>query len=159
MAKNMTDIFLSSAELKKLFLEKSEANNKQPNKKSTTKGKKDWDDLDKSLKHEMREKIYPWVTNLTKYYLWFVAGVIFVSILFRCISFWRIIEVLKLEAVDTQILNIFPLSDSVLIALLTTTTITIIGLPLIILTSLFPKEKEEKYLKSIIDKLLQKQNS
>jgi hypothetical protein len=137
----MKENFLSSAE-RELILEKSEDGNKQPNKKSTTKGKKSWEELDKGLKHEMREKIYPWVTKLTKYYLWFVAGVISVSILFRCISFWLIIGALKLEAVDTQILNIFPLSDSVLIALLTTTTITIIGLPLIILNSLFPKEKK-----------------
>ncbi len=136
----MKDSFLSSEE-QELILDEPEASNKQPNKKSATKGKNYWDGLDKGLKHQMREKIYPWVTNLTKYYLWFVAGAISVSILFRCISFWLIIGVLKLEAVDTKILNIFPLSDSVLIALLTTTTITIIGLPLIILNSLFPKEK------------------
>jgi len=58
---------------------------------------------------------------------------------------------------NAKVFNLNYLSDSVLIALLTTTTITIIGLPALILHSLFPKEKEEKYLKSII-KLLQKPN-
>ena len=35
------------------------------------------------------------------------------------------------------------LSDSVLIALLTTTTVNVLGLPFIILQGLYPKEKEE----------------
>ena len=35
------------------------------------------------------------------------------------------------------------LSDSVLIALLTTTTVNILGLPFIILQGLYPKEREE----------------
>jgi hypothetical protein len=47
---------------------------------------------------------------------------------------------------NARVSNLNYISDSVLIALLTTTTITIIGLPALILHSLFPKDKNKKYL-------------
>ncbi|GEM_PF-4989653 len=64
---------------------------------------------------DLRVRICYWVMALVTVYLLFVGYIIH---------------------------NIEELSDAVLIALLTTTTINVLGLPLMIILSLFPKGKE-----------------
>jgi hypothetical protein len=66
---------------------------------------------------ELKGRIFNWVQRIVTCYLIFIAVII-------CFS--------------------LPLSDPVIIALLTTTTITIVGLPAFIIHSLFPKNKKEK---------------
>ena len=64
----------------------------------------------------LKGRIFNWVQGIVSCYLIFVAVIIFFSM---------------------------PLSPNVMIALLTTTTINIVGLPAFIIHSLFPKIKKE----------------
>ncbi|MFM2199981.1 MAG: hypothetical protein RL769_34 [Pseudomonadota bacterium] len=66
---------------------------------------------------KLKGRIFNWVQGVVTIYLVFIAVII-------CFS--------------------LPLTPNVLIALLTTTSINIIGLPALIINSLFPKEKEKK---------------
>ncbi len=72
---------------------------------------------------ELRERIAPWIVAITACYLFFVAAVV----AFAGFGFWN-----------------FFLDDSVLIALLTSTTVTVLGLIIIILKSLFPNDSKLK---------------
>lgn len=69
----------------------------------------------------LKKVICRWVMKLVQLYLLFVGGLLFLSLL-----------------------GFGNLSDSVLITLLTTTTINIIGLPWLIIRSLFPSEGDSK---------------
>ena len=69
---------------------------------------------------KLKKGICFWVKIVVSIYLIFIAGII------SCESYNK------------------GLSDSVLIALLTTTTINILGLPLMIIVSLFPNKKQNK---------------
>ena len=75
-------------------------------------------------KHEIREKLTPWVQRVVVCYLGFIV-LIFVSL--AVIFLWK--EKSWLE-------------PSVLIALLTTTTINILGLPYLILKEVFADKKQ-----------------
>jgi hypothetical protein len=69
---------------------------------------------------KLKQGICFWVKRVVSIYLVFIAGII------CCVLYNK------------------GLSDSVLIALLTTTTINILGLPLMIIVSLFPNKKQIK---------------
>jgi hypothetical protein len=90
--------------------------------------KNDHTDLDLQLK----KNIFQWVKFLVSFYLVGVA------------------TILVSTGLSSHFLTgdkVF-LSDSVLITLLTTTTINVLGLPWLIIHSLFPKSKKQKSKKS-----------
>ncbi|MDC3221506.1 hypothetical protein OAT97_00200 [Gammaproteobacteria bacterium] len=75
-------------------------------------------------KHEIRAKLTPWVQKIVRNYLIFIGGIL---ISLAVIFLWK--EKSWLE-------------PSVLIALLTTTTINILGLPYLILKEVFADKKQ-----------------
>lgn len=82
---------------------------------------KELDNEKKGQDLDLRRGIAKWTQKVVNCYLWFVGCVVF----FISIKFIQ-------------------LSDAVIIALLTTTAATIISLPALIISSLFPKEKTEQ---------------
>lgn len=66
------------------------------------------------------------------------------------VSFWLFLVVGIVFLCGFAVMN---LEASVIIALLTTTTANILGLPLIILQGLYPKEKEMEKIDNEIEKL------
>lgn len=84
--------------------------------------------MDLILRVGYRYILFCWVLFIASKYLIFVRDVI------GDVADQKIVDVTKKNA----------LSDSVIIALLTSTTATIIGLPALITTSLFPKSKTKK---------------
>ena len=102
---------------------------KTPKKNSRKSQKESHEEVAARLKNEREESdqklkvsMCNWVKFISTFYLIFVG-----------ITIWL--------CGNARVSNLNYISDSVLIALLTTTTITIIGLPALILHSLFPKEK------------------
>ena len=79
------------------------------------------DEEHSKLKLRQKGRVFDWTQKVVNCYLWFVGGMLF----------FLSVGTLKL-------------GDSVIITLLATTTATIIGLPYLIINSLFPKEKPEK---------------
>jgi hypothetical protein len=74
------------------------------------------DNQAKEQDQNLKRKIFFWVELVVIFYLLFIIAIVAISL---------------------------PLSDNVMIALLTTTTINIIGLPALIIHSLFPKLKNK----------------
>ncbi len=66
------------------------------------------------------------------------------------VSFWLILVVSIVFFCGFECMKLEP---SVIIALLTTTTVNIIGLPLVLLQGLYPKEKEMEMIDNEIEKL------
>ncbi len=66
--------------------------------------------------------------------------VIFLWVLFISTGYLLFVK----DIIDGMVSNGQKLSDSVIIAILTSTTATIIGLPALITSSLFPKDKQSK---------------
>lgn len=66
------------------------------------------------------------------------------------VSFWLLLVVSIVFFCGFECMKLEP---SVIIALLTTTTVNIIGLPLVLLQGLYPKEKEMEMIDNEIEKL------
>lgn len=95
----------------------------------------------RNIQELVRLKRYNDTSDLRKHSAYWVMVVV---------SFWLILVVSIVFFCGFECMKLEP---SVIIALLTTTTVNIIGLPLVLLQGLYPKEKEMEMIDNEIEKL------
>lgn len=95
----------------------------------------------RNIQELVRLKRYNDTSELRKHSAYWVMVVV---------SFWLLLVVSIVFFCGFECMKLEP---SVIIALLTTTTVNIIGLPLVLLQGLYPKEKEMEMIDNEIEKL------